>query len=189
VSDDDEQARFDAAIRQLDEELVHQRESAAARGEEYAVPYELGVKYDAGAPEVELYCNGLDAFLAFYTNEDFREIGLVQFAHCYRLYLGPPGSDTPNFNEHRLYGKGLDRWSPHRVINSTWISPGQHYLFAFHDEMVEAAADYLVVSKWEIPMRGSASLRARSRTPKLEGRRVSLQASLPRTGPGQRRDA
>jgi len=158
VSEDDRQARLDAAIRQHDAKLDHERELAAARGEEYTVPYDLGFTYSAGAPEVELYWHRSDAFVAFYLNNDFDEIGLLQFVGCWQLMLGPTGSDSPAFAEHRLFGKGLRWWRPHRVVNSTWIGPSaretfEHYLFAFHDEMLEAVADDVIVSKWDIPMR------------------------------------
>lgn len=157
MSTNDREAEFDAALLEHAEKLRRERELAAAQGEEYAVHYELGLKYSAGAPEVELYWHRFDAFLAFYVDNDFDEIGLVQFAGCHRLTLGPPGSDSPAFGEHRLFGKGLDWWNAHRVINSTWIPRGrreatEHYLFAFHDEMFEAVARDVIVSRWKIPM-------------------------------------
>jgi hypothetical protein len=142
----------------VDRELELERALADARGEEHAVPFDLGLSCSFTAPEVELYWDRSDAYLACCLNDrEVDALGLVRFVSCDRLSIGPPGSDIPGrFDEHRLFGKGLMRWNAHRVVNSRWADPRgtqQHYLFAFHEEMLEAVAQDVVVSRWEIPMR------------------------------------
>ena len=58
-----DQAAFSAA---LDEQLAAERRLAAARGEEYAVPFELGVRWSGGAPLPHLLSSGHRSFVAFY---------------------------------------------------------------------------------------------------------------------------
>ena len=52
--------------------LYLKRELAAAKGEEYAVPVDFPVKWDAGCPLPHLLCNDYKALLAFILRETNR---------------------------------------------------------------------------------------------------------------------
>jgi hypothetical protein len=53
----------------MDARLDAERALAAARNQEHAVPFDLGVQWDVGAPLPHLLASGLRTFLAFYLSE------------------------------------------------------------------------------------------------------------------------
>jgi hypothetical protein len=77
------QQRVDAAVERLPteadagveldaalaEQWAAERTLAAARGEEHAVPFELGVRWSGGAPLSHLLSSGMRSFVAFYLDE------------------------------------------------------------------------------------------------------------------------
>ena len=118
--------------------LVLERELAAAKGEEYAVPLDFPVKWDAGCPLPHLLCNDYKALLAFIVrenkpgwdgssveivsgrNEKSRPLALVEFPLCTAAKLGSPNDEV--FDGHPLYGRGMDDYTAQRVMNSHWLA-------------------------------------------------------------------
>jgi hypothetical protein len=148
------QKRFEAALQALkarwqgseqaeywsaqDAVLVLERELAAAKGEEHAVPLDFPVKWDAGCPLPHLLCNDYRALLAFIvrepkrgwdgssveivspTDEIARPLALVEFAPCFVAKLGAPNDEV--LDGHPLQGRGLESYTAQKVVNSRWLA-------------------------------------------------------------------
>jgi hypothetical protein len=115
-----------------------ERELAAAKGEEHAVPINLPVKWDAGAPLPHLLRNDYRCLLTFYVREhdpqwdgsyvtvkdpgdgSVQSLALVEFVGCVSAKLGSPNDEV--FEGHPLYGKGLDGYTAQEVMNSHWLA-------------------------------------------------------------------
>jgi hypothetical protein len=155
-------------------QLHAERALAAAREEEYAVPVELGVEWDAGAPLPHLISSGHHTFVAFYLrefdpnwdgtyvtivdpkSEAPASLGLAEFTQCTAVRMGSPNDEV--LHGHPLHGRGLGGYGAYVVENSRWIaelikinsvhslyrtenwSDARHFLFVFHDEILEAVA-------------------------------------------------
>ena len=122
----------------LDEQLAAERALAAARGEEYAVPFELGVRWSGGAPLPHLLSSGMRSFVAFYLAEpdpdwdgtyvrvvDPRDeaeqaLALAEFKGSVAVKLGPPNDEV--LDGHPLYGRGLGGYGTYVVENSRWLA-------------------------------------------------------------------
>ncbi|HEX6702796.1 MAG TPA: hypothetical protein VF101_18865 [Gaiellaceae bacterium] len=130
----DADAAFSAA---LDKELAAERALAAARGEEYAVPFELGVRWSGGAPLPHLLSSGLRSFVAFYLEErdpnwdgtyvrivdptdgTVESLALAEFEGSVAVKLGPPNDEV--LHGHPLEGRGLAGYGAYVVENSRWL--------------------------------------------------------------------
>ncbi len=118
--------------------LELERELAAARGEEYAVPLDFPVKWDAGAPLPHLFRNDLKTFVTFYVRESdpnwdgsyvrvrnpadskMAHLALVEFFGCASAKLGTPNDEV--FEGHPLSGRGLDGYTAQKIVNSRWLA-------------------------------------------------------------------
>jgi hypothetical protein len=129
-------ARMDAALKKRrtkradeafavahDQESAAERALAAARGEEYAVPFELGLRWSSGAPLPHLLSSGRRSFVAFYLEErdpdwdgtyvrivdpsddSEQSLALAEFTGAVAVKLGPPNDEV--LDGHPLYGRGL----------------------------------------------------------------------------------
>ena len=156
-----------AAIVELGEA---QRSAAAAIGAPYAVPFDLGIRWDVGAP-LPFLIAGFKTFVAFYLPVDFdfdgtnpivrqptdeARIGIVEFVDATAARMGPPDDET--LAGHALWGHGLQYYDAHVVENSSWLhelldttrvhggshdslhGDLKHYLFTFHDESLDCIA-------------------------------------------------
>lgn len=130
-----EQAEYWAAH---DAVLVLERDLAAAKGDEHAVPLDFPVAWDAGAPLPHLLCNDYRALLCFIQREPPREwngtsveivspaddqarpLALVEFKLCFAAKLGSPNDEV--FHGHPLHGRGLDSYTAQKVENSRWLA-------------------------------------------------------------------
>jgi hypothetical protein len=110
----------------------------AARGEEYAVPFELGVRWSGGAPLPHLLSSGLRSFVAFYLEEPdpnwdgtytrivdptdvtVESLALAEFKGSVAVKLGPPNDEV--LHGHPLYGRGLGGYGTYVVENSRWLA-------------------------------------------------------------------
>ena len=81
---------------------------------------------------------------------------VIEMWGCQELRFGGPNDEA--INGHPLYGRGLDGYRAHEVLNSAWIEDAikvnsvhpnhsdapfrelHHYALLFHDEMLEALA-------------------------------------------------
>jgi hypothetical protein len=120
-----------------EEVLRLERQTAAAKGEQYAETIEFPVKWDSGAPLPQLMVNDYRALLAFLLREPnpawdgtFVEVkspatpepeplALVEFKHCKSAKLGTPNDEV--LHGHPLEGKGLEPYTAQWVVNSSWL--------------------------------------------------------------------
>ncbi len=130
-----EAAAFRAA---LDAQLEAERKLAAARGEEHAIPFELGVRWSGGAPLPHVLSSGHRSFVAFYleehdpdwdgtyvrvidpSDEEVASLALAEFKGCSAIKLGPPNDEV--LHGHPLHGRGLDGYGAYVVVNSRWLA-------------------------------------------------------------------
>lgn len=117
--------------------LVLERQLAAAKGEEYAEPFDFPLKWDTGAPMPHLMVSDNSALLAFLLqvpdpawdgsyvtikspgDEQPEPLALVEFEYCVSAKLGAPNDEV--FEGHPLNRKGLDAYTAQRVVNSRWL--------------------------------------------------------------------
>jgi hypothetical protein len=155
--------------------IAAERVLAAELGEPYAVPLEFPVQWDIGAPLPHLIMDDSQTFLLFFLSDtQLRRDGsaavanpgeeclaTVEFKGCASAKMGVPNDEV--FEGHPLHGKGLVRYRPLRVLNSTWIRELEainsvhrqfkadrwntlsHYIFGFHDCTFECVAQSFVV--------------------------------------------
>jgi hypothetical protein len=151
-----------------------ERSAAGVVSEEHAVPVNLEIHWNAGAPMPHLFSSGSRAFVLFYSDvprggqdKSFREAGgdgigvpalaVAEFIGMHSIKFGGPNDET--LSGHPLYGKGLEFYAAHEVINSQWIAEEErinsvhpqhrggwhetlrHYVFTFHDETLECLAE------------------------------------------------
>lgn len=157
-----------------DDELAYQRQAAAEKGEEHAVPADGFPRCNTGAPLPHVIADGHRTTLTYLaaqrdpnwdgtyvTVKDAasgatESIVVVRFELCRATTLGPPNDEA--LHGHRLWGKGLDFYDAHIVINSSWIAELEernrvhphhsaapfaelkHYVLTFHDETFECIA-------------------------------------------------
>ena len=130
-----DRAAFSAA---LDEQRAAERRVAAARGEEYAVPFELGVAWSGGAPLPHLLSSGHRTFVAFYLEEPdpdwdgtyarsvdprtdtVESLALAELEGAVAVKMGPPNDEV--LHGHPLYGRGLGWYGTYVVENSRWLA-------------------------------------------------------------------
>jgi len=90
-------------------------------------------------------------------SEGSEPLAIVEFEWCYAHKFGGPNDEVAA--GHTLYGRGLQWYRAHEVINSRWLAAEQainrvhsgyrpeswtkrkHYLLTFHDECFECLAD------------------------------------------------
>jgi hypothetical protein len=117
--------------------LQAERNLAATKGEEYAVPIEFPVRWDTGAPLPYLLQNDYRTFLAFFlhtvdpnwdgtyvnvrnpSSELSEKLALVEFERCVCTKMGTPNDEV--LHGHPLYGKGLAGYEAMTVENSNWL--------------------------------------------------------------------
>lgn len=128
-----------AAYRLADNALLEaERELAEAKGEEYAVPSDFPVLWDAGAPLPLLIADGHNTFLIFYVrrhdpnwdgtyvtvqdpaNSNADPMALVEFNGCRSVKFGAPNDEV--HEGHPLAGKGLDSSTAQIARNSKWLA-------------------------------------------------------------------
>ena len=155
-------------------ELQAERDLAAERGQQYAQVIDLGPGWDIGAPLPHLITNRSRAFVVCYADQpdpdwdgtyvtivsprDSREslFVVIEFTGCRDLRFGGPNDEA--LGGHPLYGRGLQGYRAHEILNSQWIDHVitvnsvhpqhsaalfdglRHFALLFHDEMLEALA-------------------------------------------------
>jgi hypothetical protein len=113
-----------------------ERQTPSATGDEYAVHLQIDVRWNAGAPMPHVFSSEGKAFVLFYTDilrgdakARFRDdaggdvgvpaLAAAEFIRMRAIKFGGPNDET--LSGHPLFGKGLEYYSAHDVINS---SPG-----------------------------------------------------------------
>jgi len=160
-------------------ELTADRATARLAGGEYADSLELGIHWNPGAPKPLIFSSGGHAFALFYRDlpRTGREegplargtfipaVGAVEFLRVRSIKFGGPNDET--LAGHPLFGKGLEFYAAHEVINSRWIEEEEkidsvhpqhrggwrdslrHYIFTFHDETLECLAEEIRTEQLE----------------------------------------
>jgi len=118
-------------------QLSIERELAAAKGDEYAVPLDFPVKWDVGAPLPHLIANDYKTFLIFLVHAPDpnwdgtyvtvrdphggtqEQLALVEFVRCASVKMGTPNDEV--LSGHPLHGKGLNEYTAQLVENSKWL--------------------------------------------------------------------
>lgn len=114
-----------------------ERELAAARSEQYAVPCDFPVRWDVGAPLPFLLCNDNRTFLTFHVAQpdpdwdgtsirvvdpaspNATSLCLVTFKHCSSVKFGHPNDEV--LAGHPLADRGLEGYTAQIVMNSRWL--------------------------------------------------------------------
>jgi hypothetical protein len=141
-----------------------QRALAAAKGEEYAEPHDIGFTPEAAVSEALLITTEHIAILTFraktrQADGTYRDAGhgVVEIEGYSLTKFGYPNDEA--LPGHPLYNKGLRPYGVHEVKNSSWIrlqteqnrvafsrtpdSTQKHFIFLFHDSTFECIADSL----------------------------------------------
>ncbi|WP_165252135.1 hypothetical protein [Paludisphaera soli] len=118
--------------------LQLERELAAAKGEEHAVPIDFPVLWDIGAPAPHLLQSDRKTLLIFRINEQdtdwdgtfvrivdtgdetIEALALVQFFGVTATRFGDPNDEVAH--GHPLHGRGLDAYRAQRVVSSRWLA-------------------------------------------------------------------
>lgn len=130
---------WDAFRDAYDQVLCLERELAAAKGEQYAVPLSLPVRWDVGAPLPYVFSSDYKAFLTFFLRDDpdpkwdgksvtIRRpdsgspagLALIEFEQCLLFKFGAPNEDVQK--NHPLEGRGAKSYTAQQVINSEWLA-------------------------------------------------------------------
>lgn len=115
-----------------------ERELAAARNEQYAVPLDFPYAWDIGAPLPYLLQNDYRTFVTFLLREHDpnwdgtyvnvvdpasaspHSVAVVELKRCYATKMGAPNDEV--FHGHPLHGKGMEAYKAQEVINSRWLT-------------------------------------------------------------------
>ena len=118
--------------------LAIEREVAASKNEEHAVPLDFPFPWNTGAPLPQLLVNDHRALLMFLVNVPDpswdgsyatvkdpasalpESLALVEFKRCISAKLGSPNDEV--FAGHPLAGKGMEPYSAQLVKNSRWLA-------------------------------------------------------------------
>ena len=115
--------------------LQAERDLAAAKGEQHAVPIDFPVAWDVGAPLPHLLQNDHRTFLVFFLRDvdpnwngipkiiypdsaEVRRLAVVE-VRCVCAKFGAPNDEV--FHGHPLYGKGFESYRALVVENSNWL--------------------------------------------------------------------
>jgi hypothetical protein len=116
--------------------LQAERNLAAAKGEQYAVPIEFPVSWEPGAPLPFLLQNDYRTFLTFLVRDNdpnwdgsyvsvrdpnnlSERLAVVEFERCVSTKMGTPNEEV--LHGHPLNGKGLAGYGAMLVQNSVWL--------------------------------------------------------------------
>jgi len=141
-----------------------QRALAAAKGDEYAVPFDIGFVPEAAVSEPAFFQTERASLLTFSAMRQMPEwrredagYGLVEIIYCFASTFGAPGDE--DLERDPLYSKGLGAYGVYEIVNSSWKralcehgglyfpgtpSPTQrHFVFTFHDSTFQCIASNL----------------------------------------------
>ena len=142
-----------------------ERELAAAKGQPYALPLEIGFRPESAAPAPLLLQDERRTTLIFRSvkkdvdgrDGTFKDAGwaVIECINCHVSQFGYPNDEA--LPGHPLSGKGLTAYGIFEVINSNWVkqlteqnrvafpktpdSKQRHFIIVFHDSSFECIAD------------------------------------------------
>jgi hypothetical protein len=129
---------------------------------EFARVFEWKPAWSSGAPCPQVFSNGHETYLSYYTDEEVDTIVLVTFFKSLSHRFGIVNDEAAD--GHPLHEKGLETYRAHIIENSRWIEEHKqihkvhprysdkdwvdykHFLFFFHDEIFEVifSGDYKI---------------------------------------------
>jgi hypothetical protein len=136
---------------------------------EYARVIEWNPAWSGGAPCPQVFSNGHEVYLIYYTNDDNDTLAMTIFSGCHSFRFGIVNDEASN--GHPLYHKGLNIYKAHIIENSSWIEElkkihkvhprysskkwegYKHYLFFFHDEIFEIITTDYKIERVELPLK------------------------------------
>ncbi len=149
-------------------------------GDEKALPFDLGIRWNAGAPLPHLFQSEYRTFLTFYLYEQDPDwngaysasarIAIIEWRGCFGTMLGWPNDEA--LSGHRLWESGLKEvgyYGAAEVRNSSWIAEIEkgnsvhpqhkperfaalrHYILLFHDSTFECLAEGYTITKVFMP--------------------------------------
>lgn len=144
-----------------------QRALAAAKGEEYAEPYDIGFFPEAAVSGPVLLQTDYVTILTFNAVREMPDgkwhdagQGIIEVERCTITRFGYPNDEA--LPGHPLYAKGLGPYGVFEVINSSWVkrlteqnrvafpntpdSTRRHFIITFHDSTFECIARGLKAS-------------------------------------------
>ncbi len=145
---------YRAAYHQV---VVAQRALAAARGEEHAVPYDLGFVPEAAVSEPTFFQTERACILTFSAMRELPDgrhedpgYGLVELGYCFIADFSGPNDE--GLRRHPLSSKGLQAYGVYEIVNSSWLkdevarrgldaqAKHKHFFFTFHDSSFQCLA-------------------------------------------------
>jgi hypothetical protein len=129
---------------------------------EFARVIEWTPEWSTGAPCPQVFSNGHETYLSYYTDEEENTCVLVTFLRSLSHRFGIVNDEAAD--GHPLYEKGLETYRAHIIENSKWINEHKeihkvhpryseehwkdhkHFLLFFHDEIFEVifSGDYKI---------------------------------------------
>jgi hypothetical protein len=124
-----------------EEQLAAERDLARIRGEQYAEPVDLGLRWDVGAPLPHVIADSWRTLVVFHRPAQDPDwdgtyvrvvsagqvgasaLGLVEFTGAYLTSFG--GLNDEALHGHPLSGRGLVAYRAHVVHNSEWIAAAE----------------------------------------------------------------
>ena len=139
-----------------------QENSQIESSKEYAREIKWIPVWSTGSPCPQIYSNGHETYLTYYTDLKDSALVLVTFFKSHSHRFGMVNDEAAS--GHPLYDKGLEVYRTHVIENSTWLEEHKqihkvhhrysdrdwidykHYLLFFHDEIFEIlfSGDYKI---------------------------------------------
>lgn len=156
-------------------QLSAERDLALARGEPTCTPLPWSPTWSPGASSPHVVSSGWKTFVAYLVDDAdpawdgttarmidpsaaaVERLGIVEFKRCYGHRFGGPNDEV--WSGHPLYGRGLEPYRAHVIVNSPWIAAERkvasvhpqfrserwerlrHYFLLFHDQVFECLAE------------------------------------------------
>ena len=152
--------------RSNQEILQLERELAIAEGRQYADPYQWDVPWTVSSDFESCYRGIHQSWIAYncFRSEspENTQIAIIRLIHAYSLRAG--GSNDEVIEGHPLFGSGIHNCGAFIICNSNWIDSERriqsvhdqfsqsqwdvlrHFMWTFHDGIVEAIAEGVSVA-------------------------------------------
>jgi hypothetical protein len=136
---------------------------------EHAKVIEWSPAWSCGAPCPQVFSDGHNAYLIYYTDEDNGSLAIAIFSACHSFRFGIVNDEASS--GHPLIRRGLSVYNAHIIENSSWIEELKnihkvhpqyssknwerymHYLLFFHDEIFEVVAKNYKIERSELPLK------------------------------------
>src|ERR1044072_9496615 len=107
-----------------------QRKSRIEPSKEYAREIKWIPAWSTGSPCPQIYSNGQETYLTYYTDLNNPTLVLVTFFKSHSHRFGIVNDEAAS--GHPLYDRGLEVYSTHIIENSTWLDEHKQSLKVHH---------------------------------------------------------